>query len=211
PREMVMDTYVAPFRDFFARYGKAALIILALVATYRISDIVMGVMANVFYVDIGFEKQEIGRISKIFGLLMTIGGGFMGGIMMVRYGVMKILFLGGVLSAITNVLFSVMAMHGQADVYMLMGVISADNISAGIAMAAFIAYLSSLTSSAFTATQYAIFSSMMLLFPKLLAGYSGMVVEAVDYSVFFIGTAAIGVVPLALIVLVARAQQKTVL
>ena len=209
PREMVMDTYVAPFRDFFDRYGKAALIVLALVATYRISDIVMGVMANVFYVDIGFDKQEIGRISKIFGLLMTIGGGFIGGIMMVRYGVMKILFLGGVLSAITNILFSAMAMHGQADIYLLMGVISADNISAGIAMAAFIAYLSSLTSSAFTATQYAIFSSMMLLFPKLIAGYSGMMVEAVNYSLFFIGTAVIGVVPLALIVLVTRSQQKT--
>jgi len=206
-----MDTYVAPFNDFFARYGKAALVILALVATYRISDIVMGVMANVFYVDIGFEKQEIGRISKVFGLIMTIAGGFLGGVLMVRYGLMKILFLGAVLSAITNILFSAMAMHGQADIYMLMGVISADNISAGIAMAAFIAYLSSLTSSAFTATQYAIFSSMMLLFPKLLAGYSGMVVEAVDYSAFFIGTAAIGAIPLALIVLVARAQRKPAL
>jgi len=211
PREMVMDTYVAPFNDFFARYGKAALVILALVATYRISDIVMGVMANVFYVDIGFEKQEIGRISKVFGLIMTIAGGFLGGLLTVRYGLMKILFLGAVLSAITNILFSAMAMHGQADIYMLMGVISADNISAGIAMAAFIAYLSSLTSSAFTATQYAIFSSMMLLFPKLLAGYSGMVVEAVDYSAFFIGTAAIGAIPLALIVLVARTQRKPAL
>ena len=196
--EMVRATYIAPFADFFQRYGRVALIILALVATYRISDIVMGIMANVFYVDLGFEKQEIGRISKFFGLMMTIAGGFLGGLLTVRYGIMKTLFVGGLLSAATNILFAVMAGMG-ADVYMLMAVISADNISAGIAMAAFIAYLSSLTSSAFTATQYALFSSMMLLLPKIIAGYSGMVVEAVDYAPFFIGTAVIGIIPLALI------------
>lgn len=209
PREMVRVTYIAPFADFFDRYGKVALLILALVATYRISDIVMGTVANVFYVDLGFEKQEIGRISKFFGLMMTIGGGFLGGLVMVRYGVMKTLFVGGVLSAATNVLFAVMAEIGQADTQMLMMVISADNISAGIAMTAFIAYLSGLTSSGFTAMQYAIFSSMMLLFPKIIAGYSGTVVEAVNYSPFFIGTAIIGVVPLALIVMVAKKTAKT--
>lgn len=198
PANMVRATYIEPFVDFFNRYGRVAFVILALVATYRISDIVMGVMANVFYVDLGFEKQEIGRISKFFGLLMTIGGGFLGGLFTVRFGVMKTLFLGGVLSALTNILFAVMAGMG-ADVYMLIMVISADNISAGIAMAAFIAYLSGLTSSSFTATQYALFSSMMLLFPKIIAGYSGMVVEAVDYAPFFIATAAIGVIPLGLI------------
>lgn len=196
--EMVRATYIAPFADFFQRYGRVAFVILALVATYRISDIVMGIMANVFYVDLGFEKQEIGRISKFFGLFMTIGGGFLGGLLTVRYGVMKTLFVGGLLSALTNVLFAVMAGMG-ANVYMLMAVISADNVSAGIAMAAFIAYLSSLTSSSFTATQYALFSSMMLLLPKIIAGYSGMMVEAVDYAPFFIGTALIGIIPLALI------------
>ncbi|WP_115935542.1 AmpG family muropeptide MFS transporter [Aestuariispira insulae] len=198
PREMVRETYVAPFADFFDRFGRIAMVILFLIATYRIADVVMGVMANVFYVDLGFEKQEIGRISKGFGLAMTLAGGFLGGLLIMRFGVMRILFLGGILAAGTNILFAVMAGLGN-QLWMLMVVISADNLSAGIASAAFVAYLSSLTSKSFTATQYALFSSMMLLLPKLIAGYSGVAVEALGYASFFIGTAFLGIVPLALI------------
>jgi len=203
PRQMFRETYLAPFIDLLERYGKVALLILALVATYRISDIVMGVMANVFYIDLGFEKQEIGRISKGFGLGMTIAGTFIGGLICVRYGVLRTLFLGAFLSAITNVLFSILAGLGH-NIPALMLVISADNLSGGIATAAFIAWLSSLTSKSFTATQYAVFSSVMLLFPKLIGGYSGVMVESVGYSTFFIGTAVIGIVPLTLIVLLGR-------
>jgi len=203
PRQLVAETYVAPFRDFFHRHGRTALLILALIATYRIADVVMGVMANVFYVDLGFSKQEIGRITKGFGLVMTIFGGFVGGTFTIRFGVMRTLFLGAVLSAGTNLLFAVLAGMGN-DIRMLMAVISADNLSAGIASAAFVAYLSGLTSSAFTATQYALFSSIMLLLPKILAGYSGIVVESVGYAAFFTGTAILGVPVLVLIALVAR-------
>ena len=203
PRAMVESTYVAPFKDFFSRYGRTALLIIALISTYRIADVVMGVMANVFYVDIGFEKQEIGRITKGFGLIMTIVGGFFGGILTIRFGVMRILFLGAVLAAATNLLFAVMAGMGN-DIRMLIAVISADNLSAGIASAAFVAYLASLTNSTFTATQYALFSSIMLLLPKLLAGYSGVFVETVGYTYFFIGTAVMGLPALVLIVLVVR-------
>lgn len=203
-RDVAYETYVAPFADFFARFGRLALVILLLIATFRIADIVMGVMANVFYVDLGFEKQDIGRISKAFGLGATIVGGFVGGLVTVRYGVMKTLFLGGFLAAATNVLFAGMTAIGP-QVWALMGVITADNLSAGIAMAAFVAYLSSLTSKSFTATQYALFSSLMMLVPKLIAGYSGVAVDGVGYVAFFLGTAALGLVPLALIVVVARA------
>jgi PAT family beta-lactamase induction signal transducer AmpG len=203
PRAMAVDAYVAPFADFFMRFGRPALLILALIATYRIADVVMGVMANVFYVDLGFEKQEIGRISKGFGLIMTIVGGFLGGLLSVRFGVMRTLFVGGVLAAATNVLFAVLAGMGNV-LWMLMAVIAADNLSAGIASAAFVAYLSSLTSRSFTATQYALFSSIMLLLPKLIAGYSGMMVESIGYATFFIATAVIGIVPLLLIIVVAR-------
>ena len=203
PKTMITKTYLAPFTDFFVRYGRVALLIIALIATYRIAAVVMGVMANVFYVDLGYEKQEIGRITKLFGLSMTIIGGFMGGVLTVRYGVMKILFLGAVLAAGTNVLFALLAGLGP-DLWALAGVISADNLSAGIASAAFVAYLSSLTSTSFTATQYALFSSIMVLLPKLIAGYSGMMVESVGYATFFIGTAFVGLVPMALIVLVTR-------
>lgn len=202
-RAVAVETYVAPFADFFKRYGKIALWIFLLIATYRIADIVMGVMANVFYVDLGFEKQEIGRISKAFGLGATLAGGFLGGLLMVRYGVMKILWLGGALSAATNVLFAAMSSMAP-EIWVLVTVITADNLSAGIAMAAFVAYLSSLTSKGFTATQYALFSSIMMLGPKLLAGYSGVAVDAMGYAPFFIATAIIGVIPLVLIVIVAR-------
>lgn len=208
PRRLMVEAYVEPFAEFFGRFGRVAFLILALVATFRISDVVMGVMANVFYLDLGFEKEEIGRITKFFGLIVTIGGGFVGGLLTARYGVMKTLFLGGILVAVTNALFAVLAGMGP-EIWMLAAVIAADNLSAGIASVAFVAYLSSLTSKGYTATQYALFSSMMLLLPKLIAGYSGMVVEAVGYAQFFIGSAMIGIIPLILIVFAARIHPRT--
>jgi PAT family beta-lactamase induction signal transducer AmpG len=207
PKRVITETYLGPFTDFFRRYGKTALLILALISTYRIADVIMGVMANVFYVDLGFDKQEIGRISKGFGLIMTLFGGFLGGALAVRYGVMKILMLGAILAAVSNLLFALLASIGN-DIMALIVVISADNLSAGIASAAFVAYLSGLTSTSFTASQYALFSSIMVLLPKILAGYSGVVVESVGYEIFFIGTAAMGIPVLVLIYLVAK-QDKT--
>jgi PAT family beta-lactamase induction signal transducer AmpG len=207
PRAVIVETYVRPFADFFDRFGRVAFLILALVATYRIADVVMGVIANVFYADIGFEKQEIGRISKAFGLIMTIIGGFAGGLLTMRYGIMRVLFLGGLLAAATNVLFVLLAVTGR-DIYLLMAVISADNLSAGIAAAAFVAYLSSLVNTAYTATQFAILTSLMVLLPKIIGGYSGAVVDAIGYVNFFIGTALLGVPVLILILLTARFTPK---
>ncbi len=188
-RSMISEAYVAPVKDFFSRYGMGlALLLLALVGLYRISDIVMGVIANVFYLDMGYTKDDVAYVSKTFGLLMTIAGGFLGGLLAVRYGVMRILMLGAVLSALTNLLFILLA-TGDANMPMLFAVIGADNISAGLASAAFIAFLSSLTNVSFTAMQYAIFSSLMTLFPKILGGYSGSIVESIDYPAFFAMTA----------------------
>ncbi|MBL4693002.1 MAG: MFS transporter [Magnetovibrio sp.] len=204
-REIAIAAYVAPFADFFSRFGRTAILILLLIATFRIADIVMGVMANVFYVDMGFEKQEIGRITKGFGLAATICGGLIGGLVTVRYGIIKTLFLGGFLAAATNVLFAFMSTMGP-EIFVLMGVIAADNLAGGIASAAFVAYLSSLTSHKFTATQYALFSSIMMLLPKLIAGYSGVVVDSLGYMQFFLGTAALGVIPLVMIVAIAKSS-----
>jgi len=203
PEKMLDETYIAPFRDFFQRYGRTALFMLGLIATYRIADIVMGVMANVFYSDIGFSLQAIGRVTKIYGVIMTIVGSVGGGILILRFGLMRTLFAGAALAAGTNLLFVLLAQAGP-DLPLLMVVISADNLSGGIAAAAFVAYLSSLTSASFTASQYAIFSSVMLLLPKVMAGYSGSVVESVGYPAFFTGTALLGVPVLILIVLLAR-------
>ena len=201
---LVERSYLAPVRDFFKRYGwSLAWLLLALIGVYRISDIVLGVISNVFYQDIGFSKSEIASVVKTFGLLMTIAGGFIGGLLAIRFGMMRILLLGAVLSAATNLLFMLLASIGY-DMFWLYVVISADNLSAGIASAAFVAFLSSLTNISFTAMQYAIFSSLMTLLPKLLGGYSGSMVDALGYPGFFMLTAILGLPVLLLIIITAR-------
>ncbi len=194
---------IEPFADFLRRYGKQAILILALIAIYRISDVVMGIMANPFYVDMGYTKDEVAAVTKIYGVIMTLVGAFVGGVLAMRYGVMRVLMLGAVLSAASNLLFAWLGTRGH-DVWALTFVISADNLSSGIASAAFIAYLSSLTNINYSATQYALFSSMMLLLPKFLAGYSGKYVDAFGYSHFFTATALLGLPVLVLVFLASR-------
>jgi PAT family beta-lactamase induction signal transducer AmpG len=197
------QTLIEPFADFIKRYGWHAVLILSLIAIYRISDVVMGIMANPFYVDMGYTKDEVAAVSKVFGVVMTLVGAFVGGVLTLRFGVMRILFLGAILSAVSNLLFAWLATQGH-DLNGLIWVISADNLSSGIATAAFIAFLSALTNIQYSATQYALFSSMMLLLPKWLAGFSGVFVDHFGYSSFFISTAIIGVPVLILIWLTIR-------
>jgi len=195
----VIDSYLAPVADFFNRYGVfLAWLILALIGLYRISDIVLGVISNVFYQDLGFTKIEIASVVKTFGLFMTIAGGFLGGFLSIRYGVLKILFMGALLSSLTNLLFMALAGMGH-NLPMLYLVISADNLAGGLASAAFVAFLSSLTNIRFTAIQYAIFTSLMTLVPKVFGGYSGTIVDTLGYSTFFLITALIGVPVLILV------------
>ena len=198
--EWVQGALVAPFADFLGRYRWHAALILALIAIYRISDVVMGIMANPFYVDMGYTKDEVAAVTKIYGVIMTLVGAFIGGVLSMRYGVMRILMLGAILSAATNLLFAWLAGHGH-DVRALIAVVSADNLSSGIASAAFIAYLSGLTNIRYSATQYALFSSLMLLLPKFLAGFSGQYVDSFGYAPFFVATALLGVPVLGLILL----------
>ena len=192
------QTLIEPFADFIKRYGWHAILILSLIAIYRISDVVMGIMANPFYVDMGYTKDQVAAVSKVFGVVMTLVGAFVGGVLTLRFGVMRILFLGAILSAVSNLLFAWLATQGH-DLHGLVWVISADNLSSGIATAAFIAFLSSLTNIQYSATQYALFSSMMLLLPKWLAGFSGVFVDSFGYQYFFISTAIIGAPVLILI------------
>ncbi|MGY0560639.1 AmpG family muropeptide MFS transporter [Luteimonas sp. A277] len=188
----VIGAVVYPFVDFFKRYGPHSLVVLLLVGTFRISDISMGAMANPFYLDLGFTKQQIANISGIYGIVMTILGGLVGGVLTVRYGLLRVLLAGAVLSAATNLLFALMALVG-AEPWMLVVTISGDNFFAGLAMAVFIAWLSSLTSASYTATQYALFSSLMTLPGKFIGGFSGQVVDAVGWFNYFIYVAAIGI------------------
>jgi PAT family beta-lactamase induction signal transducer AmpG len=204
-RVWLFGTLVAPFADFVQRYRWHAVLLLSLIALYRISDVVMGVMANTFYVDMGYTKDEVAAVTKIFGVIMTLLGAFVGGALSMRLGVMRVLMLGAVLSASSNLLFSWLGTRGH-DVGALVWVISADNLSSGIASTAFVAYMSGLTNVRYSATQYALFSSMMVLLPKFLAGFSGYFVQAHGYSTFFVGTALLGVPVLFLVALVERLQ-----
>jgi PAT family beta-lactamase induction signal transducer AmpG len=201
----VQGAVIGPFADFVQRYKWHAALLLALIAVYRISDIVMGIMANPFYVDMGYTKDEVAAVSKVYGVVMTLAGAFIGGALALRFGVLRVLFLGALLSAASNLLFAALALRGH-DLTWLIVVISADNLSAGIASAAFIAYLSSLTNLAYSATQYALFSSIMLLLPKFVAGFSGAFVDAFGYVAFFCSTAALGVPVLLLVWLAGRVQ-----
>lgn len=204
----IYGAVLSPFIDFVVRYRWQALLLLALIGTYRISDIVMGIMSNPFYVDMGYTKSEVATVSKVYGVIMTIVGAALGGVLTVRFGVMRILFVGALLSAASNLLFAWLATRGH-DLPGLMFAISADNLSAGIASAAFVAYLSGLTNVAYSATQYALFSSVMLLLPKFLAGFSGKAVDAWGYQTFFTATAVIGLPVLVLVWLASRTKEKT--
>ncbi len=196
---MVSETYISPVLDFFRRYGlQTSLLLLALIGVYRISDILLGVVSNLFYQDLGFSKEVIASVTKTFGLFMTLLGGFVGGTLTVRYGVLRMLFLGALLSSLTNLLFLLLAQAG-ANVPLLSLVIAADNLSAGLASAAFVAFLAGLTNISFTAMQYALFSSLMTLLPKLLGGYSGTMATAWGYERFFLATALLGLPVLGLI------------
>jgi PAT family beta-lactamase induction signal transducer AmpG len=197
-KESAKNAYAKPVLDFLNRYGSKATSILLLIGLYRISDVVLGVMANVFYIEKGFSIAEIATYSKFFGTIATIVGGVIGGLASVHLGVMRSLFIGALISALSNILFAWLALV-TADVKILAFVITADNVASGFAGATFIVYLSALTSIKFTATQYALFSSAMLFLPKLIAGYAGGFVNLFGYPTFFIFTAIIGVPVLLLI------------
>lgn len=197
---------VCPFVDFFARKGSLAILILIFIGLFRISDITMGSVATKFYFDLGFSKTDVANVTKIFGLAMTILGAFLGGALVARFGVMRPLVLAAVLLSTTTLLFALLAVIGP-DIWMLTVVISADNITGGLAGSVFIAYLSSLTSAAYTATQYALFSSLMTLPGKVIGGFSGLVAESLGlvvgadgrvlnpeaYWAFFVYGSAVGI------------------
>jgi PAT family beta-lactamase induction signal transducer AmpG len=184
---------VCPFVDFFTRYGKKlAILILAFIASYRLTDFTMGVMANPFYLDVGFTLKEIAAVAKGFGVVMSILGTILGGVAVARLGTNRSLVLGSVLVIGSNLLFMTLAFQETPSLAGLAMVVSADNLAMGVAGTALIAYLSSLTSATYTATQYALFSSVYALPGKLLMGTSGFVVDAVGYPWFFVYTSSLG-------------------
>ena len=202
-KNLVNKSYIEPIKNFIIRYGKFAVIILLLISLYRIADVVMGVMANLFYLEKGYSVSEIATYSKFFGVFATILGGVLGGYFAFKFGTMKALFLGALIASMSNLLFAWLA-NVDTNIKFLIMVITADNISSGFAGAAFVVYLSGLTSIKFTATQYALFSSLMLFLPKLIAGYSGSWVDVMGYQNYFITTAMLGLPVLILIIWISK-------
>ncbi len=200
---------ICPFTEFFSRNGSFAIIILLFIGLFRISDISMGIMANPLYVDVGYTDLQIGLVTKTIGPIVTIVGALFGGVLVVRYKVVPVLMLGAILVVATNLLFVLVALNPPDTLFLSM-VIAADNLSAGIAGSAFIAYLSGLTNKAYTATQYALFSSLMLLPAKFIGGFSGSFVDAQGYVAFFFYTAALGLPAIILIRILAKHEKKLI-
>jgi len=200
------NAFVGPFVEFFSRNGRWALVLLAFIGVYRITDMVLGVMANPFYLDIGFSLIEIGSVTKVFGAIVVLLGAAGGGLSVARYGLGGPLIFGAVLLAVTNLFFAGMAVVGN-ELWFLFVTIGADNFAAGFTGTIFIAYLSGLTHAEYTATQYALFSSLMTLPGKLLAVGSGFIVEAIDWFGFFIYASAMGIPGILLAVIVVRHRQ----
>ncbi len=192
---------VCPFMDFFHRNGlQLGVAILCFVGLFRLTDITMGSMANPFYLALGYTLKQVAAIAKFYGVVLSIAGAFLGGIAVARYGSARALMVGGVLVIVSNLGFAALALHGEASVPGLALVISGDNLAAGFAGSAFIAYLSGLTNTAYTATQYALFSSIFTLPGKLIGGASGYVSEALGWPLFFVYTSVLGLPALALII-----------
>ncbi len=194
---------IGPFAEFFRRNGRNALLLLVFIGCYRITDMVLGVMANPFYYDIGFTLTQIAAVTKVFGLVVSLTGAALGGIAVARYGFNGPLVVGAIILAVTNLFFAAMALAGP-KLWLLFVTIGADNLAAGFTGTIFIAYLSGLTNVAYTATQYALFSSLMTLPGKLLSGFSGQIVEATDWFSFFVYASAMGLPAVFLAIAVTR-------
>lgn len=187
----IIGAVICPFSEFFKRNGYFAITLLIFIGTFKLSDITMGVMSGPFYVDMGYSEIQVGLISKTFGIVVTIIGALLGGVLVMRYGILRVLVLAGVLVVVTNLIFAWLATQ-EPKTMLLALVITADNLSGGIAGTVFIAYLSGLTNRAYTATQYALLSSVMLLPAKFIGGFSGSIVDHFGYIHFFIYSSALG-------------------
>mgnify|MGYP001195925535 FL=1 len=203
-----LSAVVFPFVDFFKRNGRFGLVVLLFIAVFRLSDIAMGIMANPFYLDMGYSKTDIANVAKVFGFFMTIAGSALCGVLVVKWGILRPLLMGAVAVAVTNLLFALLSTL-EPSLTGLAIVISADNISGGFAATAFIAYLSSLTNRAYTATQYALFSSLMTLPGKFISGFSGVIVDGWGYLPFFIFASVIGIPAILLVILPIRRDKSS--
>lgn len=201
PAAVFQTAVVAPFADFLSRPGW--LVILGFVLLYKFGDAIGGVMANPFYIEIGFTGIEIGSVTKVFGMIATLAGVFAGGILVARHGLFPALLLGGILQAATNLLFAAQAVIGN-DIGFLALTIGADNFTGGLGSAAFVAYLSSLCNVAFTGTQYALLTSFMAFGRTVMSSGGGWLADHMDWVTFFVLTTGLAVPGLVLLLWLMR-------
>nr|BFD61616.1 MFS transporter [Bdellovibrio sp. HM001]BFD65417.1 MFS transporter [Bdellovibrio sp. HAGR004] len=211
----LFDAVAGPFISFFKQHGHRAILILAAVCLYRLSDFVMGPMANPFYADLGLTKETVGAVRGSIGLIASVVGVAAAGLTAVRFGFISTLLIGAVIGPASNLGFSVLAMVGPST-EVFTGAMIVDNFATGFAGTALVGYMSSLTTLGYTATQYALLSSFYALLGKVLKGFSGLVVQKLSethalmesYAIFFLGTALIGVPALLLCILLVRSNTK---
>ena len=197
------ESVIHPFSEFFTRNGYWSIMLLLFIALYRVSDLMLNIVANPFYIDIGFKLSEIASITKVFGFIVTIIGAFVGGLSVAKYGISKPLIVSSILLAGTNLFFLLLESLG-ADLRILILTISADNFALGFSGSVFIAFLSSLTNRNYTASQYALFSSLMFLPGITLSGFSGQFIESVGWSDFFLFAAAMGLPAIVFAVIIVK-------
>lgn len=195
------EAAIDPFADFMRRPGW--LLILLFILFYKYGDAFGGAMANPFYHDLGFTGVELAAISKVYGVVASLAGGIVGGVIVARYGIFRTLLFGGFLQAATNILFSVLAVQGH-DLIWLGIAITADNLSGGVAAAAFVAYLSGLCNTAYTATQFALMTSFMSAGRTMLSAGSGWVADHTDWVTFWAITAFMAIPGLLLLLWISR-------
>lgn len=189
-RETLYDVpIVGDFADLVRRFGWTTLLILVIVLTYRISDYTMGVMAMPLYHDLGYSEGVIGTVKGLFGITMLMFGAFIMAWSSMKFGLAKTLIAGAILTIITNMAFAWLATVSEPRMVYLLVTIGADNLAGGFAGTAIIAFMSTLTDKKFTATQYALFSSLVAFSGKFFAGFSGVLADKIDYQNFFIVTA----------------------
>jgi MFS transporter, PAT family, beta-lactamase induction signal transducer AmpG len=200
---------ICPLTDFFTRNGwKLGALLFAFICTYRMADYAMGVMANPFYLDQGYTLKEIAAVVKAFGLPSSLAGVVIGGIIVARLGIQRALFVGAALVMLSSVNFSMLAGSGTRNLVALAVVNSFDNLSLGVHGTSLLAFLASLTSARYTATQYAVLSSIYAMPGKLLMGTSGIVVDRIGYPTFFLYTASLSIPALILLFILVRYQSR---
>ena len=197
------DNIVTPIKEYWGRNVCGAFWVVLFILSYKYGDAVAGAMSYPFFLDMGFTGVEIASVTKIFGVCMAALGAIVGGFIVIRFGVIWSLLIGGIFQAITNLLFAYLATLGS-DLAWLAIAIGADNFTGGLGSAAFVAFLSKLCNISFTATQFALFTSLMALSRILFATPSGWLADQIGWVNFFIATTVLAIPALCLVFVVRR-------